>query len=203
MNTNSPPPGFAVTIDDLRAYDWQAELAASTDHECDAYNEIFAAKAKALSDAGDKRGASVFRLLANVASFWPNYDDPAKPFRPAFVDYQTGKRSLVPEDLAKSDLEVLAGILDEIKDPEFRARVADVLWVSRKDYKAAQKAVEAYIESSQGLESGDMWPPFFERLRRAWAGVLTLSPLRTACRMARNSSQFKVSLRATDSGSPR
>src|SRR5439155_7978353 len=88
-------------------------------------------------------------------------------FRPAIVDYQTGKRSLVPEDLAKSDLDALADVLDEIKDPEFRARVADVLWVSRKDYKAAQKAVEAYIESSRELETGDMWPPFAERLYRA------------------------------------
>ena len=73
----------------------------------------------------------------------------------------------MPEDLAKSDLDTLAGILDEIKDPEFRARVADVLWVSRKDYKAAQKSVEAYIESSRALETGDMWPPFAERLQRA------------------------------------
>lgn len=167
MNTAPQNSTFEITVDDLRRYDWQAELAAASRRECYAFNDVLITKAKVLSDAGDTRGANVFRLLAVIAFFWPNYHDTAKPFRPAIVDYQTGKRSLVPEDLAQSDLDALAGILDEIKDPEFRARVADVLWVSRKDYRAAQKAVEAYIESSQVLETGDMWPPFAERLQRA------------------------------------
>lgn len=78
-----------------------------------------------------------------------------------------GRRSAIPEDLTSADLDALNGVLAEIKDAEFRARVADVLWVCRKDYKAAQTAVDAYIESSRVLESGDMWPPFCERLQRA------------------------------------
>ncbi len=167
MKTDQPNSGFGVTADDLRAYQWQTELTAATCRECSAFYEVLAQKAKSLSDAGDTRGANVFRLLTAVAFFWPNYHDTAQPFRPARVDYQTGKRSLVPEDLAQSDLDALAGILDEIKDPEFRARVSDVLWVSRKNYKTAQKAVEAYIESGRVLETGDMWPPFAERLQRA------------------------------------
>jgi hypothetical protein len=167
MSTTSPNSSFGVTAADLRAYDWQTELAASTRKEFYAFSDALAAKAKILSDAGDAKGASVLRLLAALASFWPNYHDAAKSYRPAIVDYQTGKRSLVPEDLAQSDLDALAGILDEIKNPEFRARVADVLWVSRKDYKAAQKAVEAYIDSARVLETGDMWPPFADRLQRA------------------------------------
>lgn len=78
-----------------------------------------------------------------------------------------GRRSPIPEDLIAVDLDALSGVLADIKDAEFRARVADVLWVCRKDYKAAQTAVDAYIESSRVLESGDMWPPFSERLQRA------------------------------------
>jgi hypothetical protein len=168
MSETTPNQGFGISADDLRSYDWQVELAAATCRECYAFHDAFTVKVKALSDAGDARGASVFRLLTAVAGFWPNYDDDAKPFHPTIVDYQTGKRFLLmPEDLAKPDFEALTGILDEIKDPEFRARVADVLWVNRRDYKAAQKAVEAYIESSRVLETGDMWPPFAERLRRA------------------------------------
>lgn len=167
MSEAAPRPGFGVSADDIYAHDWQAVLAGATRHECYAYHEVLAAKRKGLSDSGDKKGVKVFELLAVVANFWPNFDDLAQPYRPAFVDYQTGKRSLVPEDLVKDDLDALSGILDETKDPEFRARIADVLWVSRKDYKAAQKAVEAYIESSRVLETGDMWPPFAERLQRA------------------------------------
>jgi hypothetical protein len=167
FNEAASPSRFGVTANDIRSYDWQAELARTTRRQCDAFHEVLTSKAQALSDLGDVKGANVFRLLAVVANFWPNYDDTAQPYRPAVIDYETAKRSLVPQDLAKADLDALAGIVEGIKDPEFRARVADVLWVSRKDYKAAQKAVEAYIESSRVLETGDMWPPFAERLQRA------------------------------------
>jgi hypothetical protein len=168
MNEAATQPGFGVKADDIRAYSWQAELANGPRKECYAYHEILTSKARGLSDSGDTRGTGVFRLLAAVADFFPNYEDPDRPYRPARICYQTGNRSLVPEDLTSPDLDALSSILDEIKDPEFRARVADVLWVSRKDYKAAQKAVEAYIDSSSVLEADDMWPPFTERLQRAW-----------------------------------
>lgn len=167
MTTTVPNPGFGVTADDLRAYDWQAELAGVSVRECCSFQEALAAKAKALADSGDARGVKVFQFLAVVAFFCPQYDSDTQSYGPANNNYRTDKRSAVPEDLVQSDLDALTGIIDEIKDPEFRARVADVLWVSRNDYKAAQKAVEAYIESSRVLDVDDMWPPFAERLQRA------------------------------------
>jgi len=165
MSANTPNPGFGVTIDDVRAYDWQAVLDTAARRECYSYSEALSAKAKSLQGGNDDRGHRVFRLLAAVASFWPNFHSDEAPFRPMAI--WEGRRSAIPEDLAKGDLDALSGILMEIRDAEFRARVADVLWVCRKDYKAAQSAVEAYIESSGVLESGDMWPPFAERLQRA------------------------------------
>ncbi|MBN9690563.1 MAG: DUF4209 domain-containing protein [Verrucomicrobia bacterium] len=167
MSDDAPQLSFGVTVDDIRAYDWQAELAVATRRECDAFYEVLAARAKTPLDGGDVRSARVFQLLAVVANFCPNFEDQSQPFCPAYIDYRTGKRSLVPEDLAKPDLDALSGILEETRDPEFRARIADVLWVSRKDYKAAQKGVEAYIESSRVLETAGIWPPFAERLQRA------------------------------------
>src|ERR1700722_11363539 len=167
MNTPLEPSSLSITADDLRSYQWQAELGAASCRECSAYYEIFLAKANMYQKTADTKGANVFRLLAAVASFWPNYGNAAKPFRPFATDFETGKRSPIPDDLIKSDLDALAGILAEIKVPEFCPRVADVLWISRKYYKAAQRAVEAYIESSRVLETGDMWPPFAERLWRA------------------------------------
>src|SRR5438128_12447436 len=97
MNTAPQNSSFGVTVDDLRTYDWEAELGTASRRECHAFNDVLIAKAKVLSDAGDPKGANVFQLLAAIAFFWPNYHDIAKPFRPAIVDYQTGKRSLVPE----------------------------------------------------------------------------------------------------------
>jgi hypothetical protein len=165
VTSNAPNAGFGVSAADLRAYDWQAVIQTATRRECYSYNELFSAKAKSLQEANDGRGERVFRFLSAVASFWPNFHSDEAPFRPMAV--WEGRRTPIPEDLSASDLDALAGVLNEIKDGEFRARVADVLWICRKDYKAGQAAVEAYIESGLILETGDMWPPFAERFARA------------------------------------
>lgn len=166
MNTDSHIPGFGVTAADVRAYDWQAIVAAVQSRDCQTYCDALAKQAKLFKDASDDRGNRVFRLLAAVASFWPNYDSNEAPYRPWAI-WADGSHSPSPEELTKSDLDALAGIVREICDPEFRARVGDVLWACRKDYKAAQVAVDAYLESARVLETDDMWPPFAERLQRA------------------------------------
>lgn len=164
-NILAPNSGFGVTSEDIRAYDWQAIMDETQWRECQGYYEVLAGKAASLEKSGDDRGRRVFRLLAAVASYWPNYDSTESPYQP--VINMGGKRSPIPEELTSADLDALAGVLNEIRDAEFRARVADVLWVCRKDYKAAQIAVDAYIASSLVLEKKDLWPPFAERLLRA------------------------------------
>jgi hypothetical protein len=166
MSTDSLNTSFGVTADDIRAYDWQAVVAGAWSRECLAYCDSLGKQATRLKEAGDDRGSRVFRLLYAVASYWPNYDDNTAPYRPWMV--WNGKRSAVPEDLTPADLTTLTGILAEIRDPEFRARVADVLWICPpKNYKAAQAAVDAYIESARSLEKGEFWLPSAERLQRA------------------------------------
>lgn len=163
-----PPanPGFGVTAEDVRAYDWQAVMAGVQPRECHAYGEAFAKHAATLKASGDDKGCQVFRLLAAVASFWPNYDSNESPYRPAMI--WDGKRSAIPEDLAPADVAALTTLLPEITDPEFRARVGDVLWICPpKNYKGAQVAVEAYIESARILEVGEFWSPSAERYWRA------------------------------------
>src|SRR5690349_4312003 len=127
MSIPPPNPGFGVSADDVRAYDWQAVVAGVQRRECYSYSEALSQHAKSLKEARDDKGACVFRLLAAVASFCPNYDSHQEPFGPMMVC--DGKRTATPEDLTPADLDALAGILAEIRDPEFRARVGDVLWV--------------------------------------------------------------------------
>jgi len=49
MNTAPQNSSFEVTLDDLRMYDWPAELAAASRRECYAFNDVLIAKAKVLS----------------------------------------------------------------------------------------------------------------------------------------------------------
>jgi len=166
MSTDSLNPGFGVTADDIRSYDWQAVVAGLPSRECQAYCGALGKQAVALKDAGDDRGNRVFQLLTAVASYCPNYGDNAAPYRP--WQFLNGNRSAIPEDLTPSDLAALTEIVAEIRDAEFRARVADVIWISPpKNYKAAQMAVDAYVESARTLETGEFWFPSFEHLYRA------------------------------------
>lgn len=157
---------FNVTPDDLRGYEWQARLERHPTKECHSFFSVLANCAKECEDAGDDLGHRVHALLHVVASFHANYDAKGNPYDPLWRN-SDGSRSLMAEDLTDSDLDALSGILDDIKDPEFRARVADILWECRRDHKAAQKAARAFLESAERLKTDDLWPPYTERLERA------------------------------------
>jgi hypothetical protein len=166
MGTPSPNLGFGVTGDDVCAYDWQAVVESASSKECQDYCDAFVKQASMLNASGDQKGVQVYRLLGAVASFWLEYESDDTPYRAAFT-WPDGRRSAIPDDLTPHDLDTLAALVADTHDPEFRARLADVQWVCRKDYKAAQFAVHAYLESSRILESGDNWLPFVKRLQRA------------------------------------
>jgi hypothetical protein len=48
------------------------------------------------------RLAKTYQTLAILTSFFPNFDSPAEPYRPMFID--RGRRSSVPDDLTEEDL---------------------------------------------------------------------------------------------------
>ncbi len=157
---------FNVSADDLQRYDWQALIAKAERPERHYHLSILGAGAKGYSDSGDDLGRRVFALLHAVASFHLNQDSHGNPYGPMWTN-SDGSRSLCAEDLSDADLEALSGVVAEIQDPEFRSRVADVLWVTKKDFKAAKLAVTAFLESAERLKTDDLWPPYAERIERA------------------------------------
>lgn len=166
MSDTNKHPGFGVTADDLRRYDWQARLAKLERKECYSFYEDLSQGAKECHEANDETGNRVFSCLAVVASFHPNFDARGNPYCSMWSGFN-GKRSLNAEDLTESDLAALAAIVEEIQDPEYRARVADVLWTTKKNFKAARIAIAAFLESAHRLKTDDLWPPYTQRLERA------------------------------------
>ncbi|TPQ52973.1 hypothetical protein C2U72_00445 [Prosthecomicrobium hirschii] len=77
-----------------------------------------------------------------------------------------GRRSMIPADLSHNDLDAIQCTLHTVADPEFQARVGDLLWLRRKDFKAARMAVAAYIEAGSRLEDPEHWPACMERYER-------------------------------------
>ncbi len=75
-------------------------------------------------------------------------------------------QSQISADLSENELDAICGTLNTVADPEFRARVGDILWLQRRDFKAAHIAVAAYIESGSRLEDLEHWPACMERYER-------------------------------------
>lgn len=155
-----------VTANDIQRYDWQARLNVVERKECRYYWVALGTAAEECKVKGDDVGQRVFSFFSGVASFRPNYDGVGNPYL-SMWSFPNGEHSLCAEELTESELVALKGIVDGITDPEFQARVADVLWVLKKDFKAAQIAVRAFLASAQRLRESNLVFPHNERLRRA------------------------------------
>lgn len=58
-------------------------------------------------------------------------------------------------------------IVTEISDYEIASRIADVLWLRTKNYKMAELAIKAYLNSARYLEDFKNWTQTQRRLERA------------------------------------
>src|SRR5260221_603552 len=124
------------TMSDFDSYDWQSVIAGSEEKSCDNYHELFGKKANELKDAGDAKGHQVFALLQQLALLLMRLDRSDQPFHPALF-FGVDKRSMVIEDLDDATLETLKTLTPEIRDPEMQARVADIVWVVKQDFRTA------------------------------------------------------------------
>jgi len=106
-----------------------------------------------------------WNLLGQIFDFHFKPHNPTEPFGPMAI--MEGKRSMIPDDLTDDQLEALKNTLDGIEVSEYRARVADTLWLRRHDPDAARIAVDAYLESATLLEDPHHWTASMERYERA------------------------------------
>lgn len=171
--TDQPESKFMISTDDIRQYDWQTLIEASPKKGCRNFMGAFESASAEREAAGDDLGKRVYSFLSAIASCYANYDTKGNPYGPMWQSVD-GSRTFTPEDLTASELTTLKEILDEVADPEYRARIGDILWVCSRDYKAAQVAIRAFIDSARRLETDDLWPSFVERLERALQLAATL-----------------------------
>lgn len=155
-----------LTKADFDVEPWEQLLSRAKEPTCFQFCGLLKAKIDERKSAGQGRMAQIYTLLHAVASLCLSGAASTKPFRPA-LDFGPAGRSPALDDFGPEEAGVLADLAPNIKDPEFRARVADVAWVLGRNYKMARLAIPAYIESAVRLESSARLPVFIERLRRA------------------------------------
>ena len=154
-----------LTKADFEQSGWQKIIEDCEEKECLAYSRLFFAKAREGEAGGDQKRQELFTLLGAITSFMLKSDSKDEPFGPLAVFRNS--RSAILDDLQDLHLDALKEIVADIKDPEMRARIADVLWVTRRDFRMAELAVEAYLESAKNLENPENWPKCVDRIERA------------------------------------
>lgn len=146
---------ISLTLDDFRNANWEQVIADAALPVCDRYYGPFGDAANAAETEGDPKRQEVFTLLHAISSFGLDLDSPEQPFIPHYQWWEGNvlTRGVIPDDLPTRHLDTLAEVVTEITDPALKARIGDVLWVTKRDYLSAQVAVEAYLELVSELEA--------------------------------------------------
>jgi hypothetical protein len=152
---------------DFDACKWEEVIDQCPKKECFSYSDLFFVKAKEADANGDSKTYELFTLLAAVTAFSLRSDSNDDPYGPT---------ERVLEDVLESHLEALGDIASTVKDAEMRARIADLLWVKKHDFRKAELAIEAYLESAKILEDPDNWLACADRIERATRIAVSIGP---------------------------
>ena len=155
-----------LTKADFDTLPWQGLINEAEQKECDIYYSKFFAKAKEAETAGNDKAQEIYTLLGAICSFHFKPENKDEPFGPKLV-MNTG-RSAIIDDISDEHLRILQEVVPDIKDPEICARIADVIWLKKKDFKVAGVAIDSYLKSSTNLEDPKSWPPCSQRIERAF-----------------------------------
>ena len=106
----------------------------------------------------------VFDLLKNVSSMAIKVNKKGVTFHPFMV--WEGKRTFSIEDLIEDDYKTMESLVLEQLPINIRARIADVLWTQKKNYKAAIVAAKAYYELFCLFFTDEDWVDTLDMIKR-------------------------------------
>lgn len=124
--------------------------------EVDVTDQLAYSKAlrSAISDSPTDEKRDILRFLEALVSSSLRLDHPDNPY--GFLD-----------DLAPEVLSFFSDVIDETSDPEIRSRIADLLWLRKRDHKMAELAIDSYLSAAKLFEDFENWTRTLRRLERA------------------------------------
>ena len=83
--------------------------------------------------------------------------------------FGNGSRSVIPEDLSEEELDLIDSLIDDIKNPFLKARMADIIWYRKQgDKKNCVKRARQYVDIYFEMEiDGDTFIGHEKEFRRA------------------------------------
>lgn len=162
--TESPP---FPTIDELASISWEKVVGEAEIPTCKKIADILFKRASQCDEDGKSDTARCYRFIGQLAFMHLEPQNEDAPLRPAIV-LQTG-RSSAPEDFDDAALLTIDWLRSSTKTSSLRARFADILWIRKKDYTAAQDAAIHYLEAFKKVDSLDHWVWDITGLERGFA----------------------------------
>jgi tetratricopeptide (TPR) repeat protein len=144
------------------------EVATDRAHDSAVHlNTTFNKAAQEARAANDIPLVELYELLSQVFSMYFKGNDPNEPFGPMV---QMGvSRTAIVTDFTDQNLSVLEHIQEKAGDPVVDARLADVLWLRRRNQQMAVKALDAYISHAEQclVVTDENWLQAKQSLHRA------------------------------------
>lgn len=179
MSDNEPV--YKGEIRDLDTVDLDAPLQIERARVCEYYTSSCGKAGQEAAERGDVKASYLYKFLAVLTSFHPDFGDPTTPYRPMWI--MDGERSLVPSDLHESDYLVIREVATRVNDPALRARLYDLLWIEENNHLDCLKAAASYLESAKTLDANDEWTFAVTQFSRG---------LQLASKMGRNKDSFQA-----------
>ncbi|MDQ6799217.1 MAG: DUF4209 domain-containing protein [Acidobacteriota bacterium] len=130
-------------------------IATSGGSECQEFWSPVADLAKAVAADDEEEAAALWFIARTFAGFVDG------------MGRANQNDSIWPDftKLSDDEVDVLRSVLPHLKNEEAVARVADALWLARRDWKAGELAVDVYLRRAK--EPEQEWPAATARYRRA------------------------------------
>lgn len=157
---------IVLTKTDFEQIDWQEIIDTAITKKCYSYKKIFDSKIIEAMEQDNPKKVFIFSLLGSIFSMRMTNPSSINPF-PNMLSSRYPQNTML-ENISDSHLEVLKEVLPIITDPEMKARIAEVIWIRKKEIQIAEIAVDAYIHSFENLFDSISWTTCFERIERAF-----------------------------------
>ena len=97
------------------------------------------------SESGDETGSELFSLLSALSSMYLDPKESKAPFNPQLSF--SSPRLYIPDDFSEEQLSFMAEVVCEALETHMRARIADVLWLRKRNLQFARLACSSYLET--------------------------------------------------------
>ncbi|MGV1683476.1 DUF7380 domain-containing protein [Sphingopyxis sp. NJF-3] len=151
------------TADQLVALDLNDLLRPVADEDEYAVEQTLRTAARQAREGCDAMSADALAFIADILGIRVHSSDEAKPFAPMVIVGE--QRSLIPDDIAGSQSDILATVAAGWENLHLRAKVGDlVFYNARKHWQAAGMALEAYCHIARGRLDDSIRPRVPDRV---------------------------------------